>query len=98
MHARGMSVPLSVCASEDALPADALPAGSGRDEEDEDVSGFPCSSPDDADCAAEDEAADEGAGGFCGRGFADALPCPPVCADGCDEAAGGCAAEDAGAV
>ena len=26
MHARGMSVPLSVCASEDALPADALPA------------------------------------------------------------------------
>lgn len=93
MHARGMSVPLSVCASEDALPA-----GSGRDEEDEDVSGFPCSSPDDADCAAEDEAADEDAGGFCGRGFADALPCPPVCADGCDEAAGGCAAEDAGAV
>lgn len=98
MHARGMSVPLSVCASEDALPADALPAGSGRDEEDEDVSGFLCSSPDDADCAAEDEAADEDAGGFCGRGFADALPCPPVCADGCDEAAGGCAAEDAGAV
>ena len=39
-------------------------------------------------CARIRKAADEGAGGFCGRGFADALPCPPVCADGCDEDAG----------
>ena len=68
MHARGMSVPLSVCASEDTLPA-----GSGRDEEDEDAGGLSCSSPDDAE-----EAADEDAGGFCGRGFEDALPCPQI--------------------
>lgn len=85
MSAHGLRVPLSVCASEDALPEeDALPADSGLEEEAVLAGGLLCSFPEGAD----DDAAED-AGGFGVCWTADAFPCPPGCAGvGCGAAVG----------